>query len=310
MPAVSCRMWILRVIIAGCFELHLGITYAYKTKSMKSSEEYELFTKELCERLSMHRGLKTIVVKHNVKLRGKSGQNHQVDVYWEYEKNGEVHRVAIECKNYSYGVSIGKVRDFYGVISDLEDVKGIMVTTVGYQKGAKQYADHYGISLKELRAPRDGETVIGELDMQFETDVTHRLFLINEEWAAKRGFDINMYRERTAMCSVQNSEKWRNATHLPLSTVDDNIRDADGRVLLSIEELQKHKPDKHPDENTNIYCFEDAYVKIDHWGLIKIDEIKFEREYTKDEQTYSIDAGRFVRAILADALGGEKMVIM
>ena len=146
--------------------------------------------------------------------------------------------------------------------------------------------------------------------MQFETDVTHRLFLINEEWAAKRGFDINMYRERTAMCSVQNSEKWRNATHLPLSTVDDNIRDADGLVLLSIEELKKHAPDKRPDDNTNIYCFEDAYVKIDHWGLMKIDEIKFEREYSKDEQTYSIDAGRFVRAILADALGGEKMVIM
>ena len=43
---------------------------------------------------------------------------------------------------------------------------------------------------------------------------------------------------------------------------------------------------------------------------MKIDEIKFEREYTKDEKTYSIDAGHFVRAILADALGGEKMVIM
>ena len=249
-------------------------------------------------------------MQHNIKLKGKSGLEHQIDVFWEYEKEGKVHRVAIECKNYSYGVSIGKVRDFYGVISDLENVKGIMVTTVGYQKGAKQFADYYGISLKELRAPRDGETVIGELDMHFETDVTRCLFLINEKWAAKKSFDINIYRERTAMCSLQNSEKWRNAPHLPLSTVDDNIRDADGRVLLSIEELQKHKPDKHPDENTNIYCFEDAYVKNEYWGLMKIDEIKFEREYSKDEKTYSIDAGCFVRAILADALGGEKMVIM
>ena len=277
---------------------------------MNTNTEYEKFTRELCERLALYKGLLSSNVQHNVKLRGKSGLNHQIDVYWEYNKDGIVHRVVIECKNYSYGVSIGKVRDFYGVISDLEDVKGIMVTTVGYQKGAKQYADHYGISLKELRAPRDGETVIGELDMHFETDVTRCLFLINEKWAAKKSFDINMYRERTAMWSVQNSEKWRNATHLPLSTVDDKIRDADGRVLLSIEELQKQKPDKHPDDNTNIYCFEDAYVKIDHWGLMKIDEIKFEREYTKDEQTYSIDAGRFVLAILADALGGEKMVIM
>ncbi len=277
---------------------------------MNVNTEYEKFTREVCERLASNNGLLSSSVQHNVKLKGKSGLEHQIDVYWEYKKDGKVHWVAIECKNYSYGVSIGKVRDFYGVISDLDNVKGIMVTTVGYQKGAKQFADHYGISLMELRAPRDGETIIGELNMQFEIDGTHRLFLINEEWAAKRGFDINMYRERTAMCSVQNSEKWRNATHLPMSTVDDNIRNADGRVLLSIEELQKHKPDKHPDEDTNIYCFEDAYVKNEYWGLMKIDEIKFEREYSKDEQTYSIDAGRFVRAILADALGGEKMVIM
>lgn len=277
---------------------------------MNTNTEYEKFTRELCERLALYKGLLSSNVQHNVKLRGKSGLNHQIDVYWEYNKDGIVHRVAIECKNYSYGVSIGKVRDFYGVISDLDNVKGIMVTTVGYQTGAKKFADYYGISLKELRAPRDGETVIGELDMHFETDVTHRLFLINEEWAAKQGFDINWHRERTAMWSLKNREKWMNATHLPLGTVDDYIRDADGRVLLSIEELQKHKPDKHPDDNTNIYCFEDAYVKNEYWGLIKIDEIKFEREFTKDEQTYSVDAGHFVRAILADALGGEKMVIM
>lgn len=277
---------------------------------MNTNTEYEKFTRELCERLALYKGLLSSNVQHNVKLRGKSGLNHQIDVYWEYNKDGIVHRVAIECKNYSYGVSIGKVRDFYGVISDLDNVKGIMVTTVGYQTGAKKFADYYGISLKELRAPRDGETVIGELDMHFETDVTHRLFLINEEWAAKQGFDINWHRERTAMWSLKNREKWMNATHLPLGTVDDYIRDADGRVLLSIEELQKHKPDKHPDDNTNIYCFENAYVKNEYWGLIKIDEIKFEREFTKDEQTYSVDAGHFVRAILADALGGEKMVIM
>lgn len=179
-----------------------------------------------------------------------------------------------------------------------------------YIKGAKQFANHYGISLEELRAPRDGETVIGELNMQFEIDGTHRLFLINEEWAAKRGFDIKMHRERIAMSHLQNREKWINATHLPLDTVDDKIRDTDGRVMLSIEELEKRTPDKHPDENTKIYCFEDAYVKNEYWGLIKIDEIMFEREYSKNEQTYSVDAGRLVRAILADALGGEKMVIM
>ena len=277
---------------------------------MNTNTEYEKFTRELCERLALYKGLLSSSVQHNVKLKGKSGFEHQVDVLWEYEKDGEVHRVAIECKNYNQKIPIGRVRDFFGVLYDIGNIKGIMACKEGYQDGAKKFADYYGISLKELRAPKDGETIIGELYMQFKTDVIHRLFLINEEWAAKRGFDINRHRENMTMWSMQNREKWRNATHLPLSTVDDNIRDADGRVLMSIEELKKKAPDKHPDENTNIYCFEDAYVKNEYCGLMKIDEIMFEREYSKDEQTYSIDAGRFVRAILADALGEEKMVIM
>ena len=277
---------------------------------MNTNTEYEKFTRDVCERLALFKGVQSSSVQHDVKLRGKSGFEHQVDVYWEYEKDGEVHRIAIECKNYNQKIPIGRVRDFFGVLYDVGNIKGIMACKEGYQDGAKTFADHYGISLKELRAPKDGETIIGEIYMQFKTDVTHRLFLINEEWAANRGFDINMYRERTAICSLQNREKWRNATHLPLSTVDDNIRDADGRVLMSIEELKKNAPDKRPDDNTNIYCFEDAYVKNEYWGLMKIDEIKFEREYSKDEPTYSIDAGRLVRAILADALGGEKMVVM
>jgi hypothetical protein len=32
---------------------------------------------------------------------------------------------AIECKNYSKEVSVGRVRDFFGVIHDVGNVKGI-----------------------------------------------------------------------------------------------------------------------------------------------------------------------------------------
>ena len=90
--------------------------------------------------------VKTTNVQHNVKLRGKSGQEHKIDVYWEYEIAGVIHRVAIECKNYKRKISIGAVRDFYGVLSDLNNVAGIMVTKIGYQEGAKEFAAHFGIS--------------------------------------------------------------------------------------------------------------------------------------------------------------------
>ena len=277
---------------------------------MNKNVEYELFAKEVCQLLSVYNGLESSSVQHNIKLKGKSGLEHQVDVYWEYEKYGVEHRVAIECKNYSYGVSIGKVRDFYGVISDLGNVKGIMVTTVGYQKGAKQFADFYGISLKELRSPRDGETIIGELDLRTEFSVTHRLFLVDEEWAAEHNFNIALHRERLDLCRVPRDNKWSKSTHVPLSTIDDFIRDKKGMVITSIDELQKRAPDKRPNDNAIVYCFEDSYVQVNSWGLVKINEVMFEGEHSVEETSYSVDAGRFVRAILADALGGEKMVIM
>jgi hypothetical protein len=277
---------------------------------MNSNIGYELFAKEVYEMLATYNGLESSSVQHNVKIKGKSGQEHQVDVYWEYEKDGAVHRVAIECKNYSYGVSIGKVRDFYGVISDLENVKGIMVTTVGYQKGAKQYADYYGISLQELRAPKDGETIIGELELRTELRVTHRLFLVDEEWAAEHNFNIALHRERLDLCRVPRDNKWSKSTHVPLSTIDDYIRDKKGMVITSIDELHKRVPDNRHNDNAIVYSFEDSYVQVDSWGLVKINEIMFEDEHFEDEYIYSVDAGRLVRAVLEYALVGGKTVIM
>lgn len=277
---------------------------------MNINTEYEKFTRELCERLALYKGLLSSSVQHNVKLRGKSGLNHQIDVYWEYNKDGIAHRVAIECKNYNQKVSIGRVRDFFGVVYDVGNIRGIIACKKGYQDGAKRFADYYGISLMELRAPKDGETIIGEMDLRTERSVTHRLFLVDEEWAAEHNIDMALYRERLDFCRVPRDNKWSKSTHVPLNTIDDFIRDKNGKVITSIEELQKRTPDKRPNDDTIIYCLKDSYVQVKYWGLVKINELMYEGEHFEDENTYSIDAGCFVRAILGDALGGEKMVVM
>ena len=283
--------------------------FGHLNRIMNTNIEYEKFTQEVCERLALYHGLSSSV-QHNVKLKGKSGQEHQVDVLWEYEKNGVTHRVVIECKNYDRAVSIGKVRDFYGVISDIGDVRGGMVTKVGFQSGAKKFADYYKIFLNELRTPQEGETIIGEFDWHFEADVTHCLFLIDEEWAKKHGFDIQEYRERQDVSSINGTKKWSNSTHVPLGRTDTFIRDSKGEVLMSIDKLHKRTPDKQPDVNSDIYCLKDSYVNNNYWGLIKINEIKFERESIRDDKTYAIDAGIFAKAILKNALNGDKLVMM
>lgn len=102
--------------------------------------EYEKFAQEVYQELVNADVVKSTEVRHDIKILGKSGQKHQIDVYWEYEIAGVLHKVAIECKNYNKPVPVSKVRDFYGVLSDLNNVSGIMVTKIGYQEGAKKLA--------------------------------------------------------------------------------------------------------------------------------------------------------------------------
>lgn len=215
---------------------------------MNNNTEYELFTREVCERLALFKGLQSSSAQHDVKLKGKSGQEHQVDVYWEYMKDGEVHRVAIECKNYNQKIPIGRVRDFFGLLYDVGNIKGIMACKEGYQDGAKKFADYYGISLKELRAPKDGETIIGEMDLRTEFSVTHRLFLVDEEWVMEHNINLALYRERLDFGKRDGDKKWTNSTYVPLQIIDDLIMDAKGNVIESIDELKKREPDNRPND--------------------------------------------------------------
>ena len=60
--------------------------------------EYEKFAQEVYQELVNADVVKSTEVRHNIKVLGKSGQEHQIDVYWEYEIAGVLHKVAIECK--------------------------------------------------------------------------------------------------------------------------------------------------------------------------------------------------------------------
>lgn len=273
---------------------------------MNPNTEYEKFAQEIYQGLLNEESIKAIQVQHNVKLRGKSGQLHQVDVYWEYELAGVNHKVAIECKNYNKPVSVGKVRDFYGVLSDLNNVNGIMVTKVGYQKGAKEFATHYGINLKELRLPNKEESMIGRLELNLNIFITRRLFLLDDEWA-KSSINLEGYRKYLMFFSGDND--WTTTDYFPLETLlDAKICDKNGIPIVSFDELE----DKLPSENTEpeyIFNFEDAYVDTRNMGRVKIKKVKYVFIQEREKKVFDIDARYFIKAILKDVLNGEIKVI-
>lgn len=198
-----------------------------------------------------------------------------------------------------------KVCAFKGVLDDLDGVSGIMVSKVGFQKGAKKYAQRYGISLKELRSPQYGETIIGEVENHFHIEMRHTLFLIDEDWAAKINLNLQRYREFYASFDFTKADYWRTADYLPLETKDRIIRDAQGNRISSLDELEKQIPDHPTDDFPFVFKFDDAYLESRHFGSVKIREVKYTYEIKDETKTIALDAGDLVRAILKDAQSNE-----
>lgn len=269
---------------------------------MNPNTEYELFTQVVYQQLLNYHHASINNVQHNIKLKGHSGCEHQIDVYWEYEKNGVNHHVAIECKNYNKRVEKEKVCAFQGVLADLDNVEGIMVTKRGFQKGAKEYAKEYGISLKELRPPKTGETIIGTIDIHTHAEVRHTRFKVDEEWAENNNFNLQQHREFYAMLDYTNAESWKTATHIPLETMNNDIVDSEGKRIATLEELEQKISNCSISDYPIVFKYDDAYVKCRHFGPVKILEVKYDYEIDDQKTIINMDAKGFVKAILKDAL--------
>lgn len=268
---------------------------------MNPNTEYERFTLEVFRQLSSYHHYRIKNVQHNVKLEGRSGCKHQIDVYWEYENNGVVHRVAIECKNYNNAVSKGKVCAFQGVLSDLDNIEGIMITKKSYQSGARKYAKQYGILLKELREPGYGETIVGEIVNNLHIEMQYPLYKVDEKWAFEHNLDIPAYKRRMTMAGIGH---YNDETYTSLPTSDSYINDDRGNVITSIEILRSSIPNYSTNKRPYVFPFEDAYVNTP-WGPLKILEIKFEYKVEDRQNIIQIDAEGFVKAILKDTFNGK-----
>jgi hypothetical protein len=85
-----------------------------------------------------------IIVTKNAKIR-KNNYTHEFDIYYEFQKAGVNHRVAIECKNTNIPINKGRVQEFESKLRDLNNIVGVIVSASGFQEGAKNFAEEKGI---------------------------------------------------------------------------------------------------------------------------------------------------------------------
>jgi hypothetical protein len=117
--------------------------------------EYEQFTQKVIE------SLVGVTVHHQRVYVGRISQRKiKVDVSFNYTIAGANLLFLVECKCYGHSVPVDDVEEFYTKINDIGAHKGIMVTTVGFQKGAVKTARGRGIALALLtKEHQPGELV-------------------------------------------------------------------------------------------------------------------------------------------------------
>lgn len=117
---------------------------------MSEAELYERFVKTLYEEymLPSSGSPQDYILHHRKTYAGqRTGNQHEIDLSFEATVGSLRILVMIECKHYRRRLGKDVVEQLRSKMDDIGAHKGVIVTTVGFQKGALRAAKSYGIAL-------------------------------------------------------------------------------------------------------------------------------------------------------------------
>lgn len=139
----------------------------WRKRTKRDGRDLEDYVHFVYTNLLNLRGEGQQVIK-NHQVTGRSGAAHEVDVFYEFQRAGVLHRVAIECKDHGRPLSKGRVQEFQAKLVDIGNILGYIVAPRGFQDGARQFAEHYGIGiLTENQLPEVRHLIAGWIDSVF-----------------------------------------------------------------------------------------------------------------------------------------------
>lgn len=109
-------------------------------------------------------------VIHNLKRKGKSGVEHQIDVYAEHKAPLHTSALIIEAKSYEQPIDKDMIMKFIQIVDDLNVDRGIFVTTSDFVASAIMTANQYGNI--ELWNKDKIAKLLGQLQLTPPTDDT------------------------------------------------------------------------------------------------------------------------------------------
>jgi len=123
-----------------------------KQTTKQKGDLLEEIVEQLCS------NFKNSKVSRNVKIKGISGVERQIDVLIQANQNSFDIRIIIEAKNYSDKVGIEKIEALKTKLSDVGGNLGVMVCPLGFTDGAIKSAELHNIQLFQIFDHKLGNT--------------------------------------------------------------------------------------------------------------------------------------------------------
>lgn len=109
-----------------------------------NATEFELWVKSLLE--SADEQLTDLEIQHNDKIVNHDG-TYQIDITARFKAFGGEYLLLIECKHHKNPIKREVVQALRDKVNVLGAQKGMIFATIGFQKGAINYASKHGIAL-------------------------------------------------------------------------------------------------------------------------------------------------------------------
>lgn len=265
-------------------------------EKLKQGTKYEKLAAVVFKTLS-----KNDVVIHDLNLRGDGKKtSHQIDVTVQSRSSDVAKRILIECKDYDSKVGISIVRDFFGAISQIKPDKAFVVTTQGYTKGAKTFADDEGITLAILKGFKEEDwngrikTVHIKTEFIFMNQPTLKWVAANEQ--EERKFLANVNPKEIG--KVQNTDATETFFYDEVGNPIENLQTVLRPILNCL-------PRNLDSPTTGFHEFD--LIKYIKMAEVLVGIKGFYYEFTSSQSVFEsiIDQGNKIALLVFKALDGE-----
>jgi len=270
-----------------------------------SGREYEKFIHAIFSAALDIKGLKNVSIQHDVVLPSKTRDaggaplKHQIDVYWKFDVANTTYQAIVQAKDWNSRVTKEKVLAFKAVLDDLPgQPRGIMVTRLGYQRGAETFAREHGIELYLLRDldSAEADVVTSRVGARFDTSFEGIALFFEPTWFEVHGSSVEGILDRVDpnRCAIYSESGDRRGS---LRDVLETIRNF--AITRDTAELVTHK---FP---------EPVYLREDGSG----EEVKLtaiEARFllrNKTEAPFDVDVARLFTTVITHVTGNREFYV-